>query len=344
MNQKTYKAAIYRGIGSVEVVDLPYPECGDDEVIVKNLMSGICGADVNAYNKGGDAHYIWQDHEFGHEMVSEVVQIGKSVTDVKVGDYVFPHLGHAHRDRRRMATVGGFSEYIKIVQYEDGVSAFKMDKTLPVEQLAVIEPFVIGTRGAKNADPGPGKTAVVFGAGLIGISCALMLKYYGCDKVMVVDVLDNRLKALKKLGLETCNSASEDLKAKAIEVFGSKPGLGGRGENCAADVYVDCAGIQPVIDDFQALTAPGGTLVVVGVHHKPVTMNYMMLSYGQWTIKGCGTLPTGDAINDIMAMMKETKLDLTSLISHKFKLDQIVDALKMAGDPENALKVVIQFD
>ena len=82
MKAKSYKAAIYRDIGKIDIVDLPYPECGDEDVIVKNLLGGICGADVNAFFKGGDPHMIWKDYEFGHEMISEVVEVGKDVKDI----------------------------------------------------------------------------------------------------------------------------------------------------------------------------------------------------------------------------------------------------------------------
>jgi threonine dehydrogenase-like Zn-dependent dehydrogenase len=56
MNARTYKAAIYRGIGGVDVVDLPYPDCGDDDAIIRTILTGVCGSDVAAYRQGGDAH------------------------------------------------------------------------------------------------------------------------------------------------------------------------------------------------------------------------------------------------------------------------------------------------
>src|SRR5208283_1331138 len=108
MKPSTYKAAIYRGIGNVDVVNLPYPKCGDDEVIVRNLLTGVCGSDIAAYRRGGDLNMIWKDHEFGHEAVSEVVEIGERVKGLQLGDHVFPNYGHALRDRNRMSTVGGF--------------------------------------------------------------------------------------------------------------------------------------------------------------------------------------------------------------------------------------------
>ena len=341
MKPATYKAAIYKDIGQVEIIEKPYPLCGDKDVIVKNILGGICGADVNAYNKGGDAHQIWKNHEFGHEMISEVVEIGKDVTDVKVGDYVWPHLGYAHRDRGRMATVGGFSEYIHILEYEEGYSAFKCDKDIPVEVLVQLEPFIIGARGAKNTNPGPGRTAIVFGAGFIGMACSIMLKYYGCDKVMIVDQSDFRLNKAKEYGLVTCNSATEDLKARAIEEFGSSQSV--QGEVCGADILVDCIGIQPIIDSISTIAKVGVDIIIVGVHHKPVTMNFMYLCYGQWNMRGSGTLPADQAVVEVLEMMKSGKFDLAGLVSHKFPQDKIADALKTASNPNESQRVVIEF-
>jgi threonine dehydrogenase-like Zn-dependent dehydrogenase len=169
MRPASYRGAIFRGPGSVEVVDLPYPHCGDDDVIVRNLMTGVCGSDVSAYRHGGDAHMIWADHEFGHEAVSEVVEMGRNVKGLSIGDHVFVNQGQALRDMNRMATVGGFSEFIRIPQCEVGYSVLPIDNDIPVRSAVLVEPFVVGARGARNLDPGPEKSAVVFGAGIIGI-------------------------------------------------------------------------------------------------------------------------------------------------------------------------------
>jgi threonine dehydrogenase-like Zn-dependent dehydrogenase len=74
---KTYKAALFRGPGRVDVVDLPYPECGDDEAIVRNVLTGICGSDIFAFQKHGPTSRIWIDEEFGHEGIAEVVKLGR---------------------------------------------------------------------------------------------------------------------------------------------------------------------------------------------------------------------------------------------------------------------------
>ena len=341
MKPDTYKAAIFRGIGIVYVVDLPYPQCGDNDVVVRNLLTGVCGSDVSAYRHGGDDNMIWKDHEFGHEAVSEVVELGRNVKDLKPGDHVFVNQGKALRDMKRMATVGGFSEYIRIPQCEVGYSVLKIDNDIPIRTAVLVEPFVVGTRGAQNLNPGPDKTAIVFGAGIIGMSTAIMLKWYGCSKVMIVDVSDYRLDNAKNFGLITCNSAKEDLKAKAFAEFGSQKGF--FGERCNANLYLDAVGLNAAVDNFVMLAGREACLAIVGVHHKPVGIDLMQLCYNNWHISGCGNLPIEVAIVDILEMMKSGRHDLSSLVTHEYKVEQIADALVMGGNAKEAQKVCISF-
>jgi len=341
MSSKTYKAGIYRGPGSVEIAEMPYPECGDNDIIVKNLISGICGSDLGAWRHDGDPHMIWRDHEFGHEMISEVVEKGKNVTDLEIGDHVFPNLGWAHRDFQRMATVGGFSEYIYIKDHEADYTDIKIDNDIPLKAASIIEPFQVGLRGARGIDPGPGKTAIVFGAGIIGMSAALAMKWYGCDKVMSVDISDYRLKHAAGFGLETCNPKNEDLLAKAIEVFGSESNF--TGETCGADLYVDALGIMPAIEYFQKLAKNQARLAIVGVHHDPDPFDLISLCYNNWKIQGCGDITILEGFSEVIKLIKSGEYDITGLVTHTFPLDKIDEAFAMAGNSDEALKVAISY-
>ena len=341
MRPTSYKAAIFRGAGSVDVVELPYPACGDDDIIVRNLLTGVCGSDVYSYKHGGDDYIIWKYHEFGHESLSEVIQIGKNVQGLTLGDHVFPNQGKALRDPKRMTTVGGFSEYIRIPQCEVGYSVLKIDNDIPIKSAVLFEPFVVATRGAKNLNPRPGQTAIVFGAGIIGMCTAIMLQWYGCSKVMVVDLSDFRLEKARALGLITVNSGNEDLKSRAVEEFGTQMGF--FGERCGAELYVDAIGLPPALDNFSMLAGRDATLAVLGVHHAPVAVDLMGLSYSNWRIVGSGGLPIEVAMEDILAMMRSGRYDLSSLVSHEFKVDDIVNALVMGNTPSEAQKVCISF-
>lgn len=341
MKPQTYKAAIYRGPGRVDVIDKPYPECGDDDVIVRNLMAGLCGSDIHAWQHGGKDHMIWDDFEFGHEVVSEVVEIGRNVTGLAPGDRVFPNQGKALRDMSRMATVGAFSEVIRIPQCEVGESVLRLDNDLPLESAVLFEPFVIGARGAISLNPGPGKTAVVFGGGIIGLAAAVMLDWLGCDKVMVVDISEFRLANARRLGLLACNPREEDLEARAKAEFGTTRSF--LGERCGAALYLDAIGLPVAIENFAALAGREAALAIVGVHHAPVAMDLLGVCYSNWKIGGCGNTPIEALVEPIMAMMRSGKYDLASLVTHQFPVDRIGEALDMGGRPGEAQKVCIAF-
>lgn len=347
---RKYKAAIYRGPGSIEIVEKILPECGDDDVIVKNLYATICGADYNAYRSNGDAQQVWRDHEFGHEMVSEVVEVGKNVKGVKVGDWIFPNMGYAHRDRGRMATVGGFSEYIYLPKFSmEGdfnvavadvqPSAIMLDKELGIKNLCLLEPFAVGRKAAKSL-VGRGNTAVVIGAGIIGLSTAIMLKYYGFEKIMCIDFSEYRLENARSYGMLTCNPNKEDVEKVLFETFGSRPAYGGM--KCQADCFVDAIGIQPCIDYFTKYGGYGATLCIVGVHHKPAQIDAVSVCYNQQWIKGCGTGNYKDCFDDICDMIRKGT-DLSGLISKEFRLDQIEEAMETHGNFEISQKIAISY-
>lgn len=341
MKPQSYKAAIYRDIGQVEVVELAYPECGDDDIIIRNLMCGLCGTDIAAYRHGPDGNQSWKDLEFGHEAVSEVVEIGRNVKGLQPGDHVFPNYGKALRDMSRMATVGGFSEFIRVPQCEVGYSVLPLDKEIPLETAVLAEPFVIGLRGAVALDPGPDKTAIVFGAGIIGMATAIMLKWLGCPKVMIVDISDFRLEHAKHYDLIPCNPARENLKTRACEEFGSRQTY--FGERCGANLYVDAIGSKVAIDHFSDLACQKATLGIVGVHHQPVSLDLAQICFNNWHITGCGDLSMEEAWPRVEAVMTSGKYDFSSLVSHQFPVEKIADALVMGNNASEAMKVCINF-
>lgn len=338
---ESYKAAIFRGVGQVDVVDLPYPPCGDDEAIVRNVLTGICGSDIFAYQKHGPQSGIFIDGEFGHEAISEVVELGKDVKGLQVGDRVFVNQGKALRDMRRMSAVGGFSNYLRIPQCLEGYSLLRIDNDLPLRTAVLFEPFVIGTRGVKVLNQQPGDCAIVFGAGIIGITSAIMLDWYGAEKVMVVDLSEFRLENARRLGFATCNPAKEDLREKALATFGSSQSY--LGERCAARLYVDCIGMKPALDGFTMLAPREAEISIVGVHKQPVAIDWVGVSFSNWHIHGCGSAGTEDMLPEIVEMMKSGRYDLPSLVTHEFKVDRIEEAIEQAARPDEAQKVCISF-
>ena len=159
------------------------PEVGDNDVLIQNLYSGICGTDVAVFTHGPNTgHKINVGGEFGHETISHVVKIGKNVTDFSVGERVYPYPRYAKGDTRRAGTIGGFSEYILIPNAQRNHSLYTVDKCISDKLASLIEPFTVGCRAARrgliscgNRLYLTGQNAVVFGCGTIGIAAQLLL-------------------------------------------------------------------------------------------------------------------------------------------------------------------------
>ena len=107
------KQALYMGQKNIKLQEASIPKCGDNDVLLKNIYAGICGTDVAVFNYGPNTgHRVNVGGEFGHEMVSEVVEVGKNITDISVGDRVYPYPLYVKDDTKRAGRVGGFYEYV----------------------------------------------------------------------------------------------------------------------------------------------------------------------------------------------------------------------------------------
>ena len=334
------KGYIYHGPGNITLEELELTSCGDNDVIVKNIAAGVCGSDVTAYKHGGESVMIFPEHEFGHEMVSEVVEVGKNVEGLAVGDRVYPFPIFAKGDMMRAATIGGFSEYVHIPNYQPGMSLYKVDDAISDKVAAMIEPFTVGAHSARICDPAPGKKAIVFGAGIIGMSAAITLHYMGCEKIMVVNRSTYRLEKATALGFETCSPVQENLKEKALEYFGSSFSMAGPIPD--VDIYIDATGSADVIDSYMAMGKNGSVLSVVGIHHEPRAINLTGMVYSGLTIKGSPGY-TPDDVAFVMDMMKSGKYDLESLVSHTFPLDQLEEAIQTSSRSGESEKVLIVY-
>ncbi|MEW2397265.1 alcohol dehydrogenase catalytic domain-containing protein [Streptomyces sp. NPDC046862] len=334
------KSAIYNGPFDVIVTELETPACGPQDVLLRNLHAGICGSDVSVYRHGPGAHQILRGEQFGHEVVSEVAEVGSEVTGLAVGDRVYPYPLLVKGDPRRAGCIGGFSEYIHVPNCRVGEQVFKVDDRIPTPVAGLIEPFTVAHRAVRRCRPQQGDKAVVFGAGTIGIGAAVALKSLGVVQVMVVDLSDLRLEKAAGLGFEICNSGQQDVQKRAAEVFGEVTTLLGTFPD--VDIYVEAAGADELLGTIQSMAKPGTRIGAVAVHPKPVAVNLVRLAYGEQEIIGPGGYRPADVV-DVMKIMERGTFDLASIITHTYELDRIVEAIEMAGDRDSALHVAIAY-
>lgn len=335
------KAAIYLGKEQVEVRELPDPVCGDNDVVIQNIYSSICGTDAAVYKHGPNTgHRITVGGEFGHETVSRIVAVGKNVTDFQVGERVYPYPRYAKNDTRRAGTIGGFSEYILVPEAKRDHSLYAVPEKIPDRLACLIEPFTVGCRAAHRGQPQKGESAVVFGCGTIGLAAAVALKYFGMDKVMLCDVSDFRLRIGENLGFAVCDTEKESFIGKAADYFGTAPSLTGMVPDI--DCWIDAAGAESILDTFMEQGKIISRFVAVAVNNQPRQLDLLHMTYSQKSIIGSGGYFPED-VRDVMAIMASGKWDLESIITQEFPLEKISEAIRTAADPDRAFNVTIKF-
>lgn len=335
------KSALYMGQKSIKMADVPIPVCGENDILLKNKYASICGTDVAVYMHGPNTgHKVTVGGEFGHEMVSIVSQVGSNVKDIKAGDRVYPYPRLVKGDTRRAGTVGGFSEYILAPDVKLNEGVYLVPESISDKAASLIEPFTVGCRAARRSFPKAGENAIVFGCGTIGIAAAMALKYFGCKQVLISDVSDFRLNIAKNLGFEICNSSNEDLKAKAIEVFGKARSI--HGETADVDIYIDAAGAEGLIKTYQNMGKIESRLVVVAVLAGLREIDVLDMTYSQHAIIGSGGYMPED-VKDVFAIMQDKRWNVENIITDVYPWEKLPEAIERAADSQNAFNVVIEY-
>ena len=263
------KVAVMLGIGKMGFEERDIPQPKDDEVLVKLEYVGICGSDLHYYESGAIGDYVVKPpFVLGHEPGGTVVEVGKNVTHLKVGDRVALEpgktCGHCEfcktgrynlcPDVVFFATPpvdGVFQEY---VAHEAGL-CFKLPDNVSTMEGALIEPLAVGFHAARQGGAQAGQVAVVTGAGCIGLVSMMALKAMGVSKVYSVDVMDKRLDKALELGADgVINGSREDAVKKVMELTG---GMG-------CDLVIETAGTEITTRQAVQMTKKGATIVLVG--------------------------------------------------------------------------------
>ena len=329
--EKMMKAAVMTELGKVEIQQKEVPKPSEDEVLVKIECVGICGSDLHYFESGRIGDFIVEmPFILGHEAAGTVVALGSAVKHLKIGDRVALEpgktCGHCKACKAGQYNLcddvvffatppvdGVFQEY---VAHEENL-CFKLPDHVSAMEGALIEPLAVGIHAANQGGAHLGQTAVVTGAGCIGLVTVLALKAMGVSKVIVVDVVQKRLDKALELGADAVINGSETDTVKEILKL-----TDGKGQ----DLGIETAGTQVTAAQLMKAAKKGATIVFVG-----------------YSATGEMTLPIGTALDKELDMktvfryrniypmaiegVASGKIDIKKIVTNTFTLDQIQEAL-----------------
>ena len=263
------KVAVMLGIGKIGFEERDIPKAKDDEVLVKLEYVGICGSDLHYYETGAIGDYVVKPpFVLGHEPGGTVVEVGKNVKHLKVGDRVALEpgktCGHCEfcktgrynlcPDVVFFATPpvdGVFQEYVA----HEADLCFKLPDNVSTLEGALIEPLAVGFHAAIQGDAHLGQRAVVMGAGCIGLVSMMALKARGVSEVYMVDIMEKRLEKALELGATgVINGAKEDVLERVKELT----------DGAGMDLVIETAGTEITTRQAIHMAKKGSTIVLVG--------------------------------------------------------------------------------
>lgn len=344
----TMKTAVMLDIGKIGFEEREIPQVKDDEVLVKLEYVGICGSDMHYYETGAIGDYVVEPpFVLGHEPGGTVVEVGSNVKHLKVGDKVALEpgktCGHCEFCRQGKYNLcpdvvffatppvdGVFQEYVA----HEAALCFKLPPQVSTLEGALIEPLAVGFHAANQGGAHAGQTAVVMGAGCIGLVSMMALKAEGVSRVYVVDVMQKRLDKALELGADgVINGKDED----AIETVRRLTG----GVGC--DLVIETAGTEITTRQAVHMTKKGATIVLVGYSKTgEITLPMSLALDKELTFK------TVFRYRHIYPMAIDAvaagRVNLEGIVTDIFDFDDIQNAMdKSVADKANIVKAVVRI-
>lgn len=343
------KALVYQAPGQKALEERPIPEiAAPTDAIVKIVKTTICGTDLHILK--GDVATCVAPRILGHEGVGVVAKVGPGVTTFRPGDRVLisciSACGRCAYCRRGMYShcmTGGWilgntidgtqAEYVRIPHAD--TSLYPVPDGADEDALVMLSDILpTGFEcGVLNGKVEPGSTIAIVGAGPIGLAALLTAQFYSPAEIIVIDPDENRLQVAKRFGATATVPAAGDKAAQSVVAM-----TGGRG----VDTAIEAVGVPASFITCEDIVAPGGTIANIGVHGAKVDLHLERLWAQNITIttRLVDTASTPMLLKTVAAR----KIDPTKLITHRFKLDRILDAYETFADAAStqALKVIIE--
>jgi len=343
-SERTMKAVFLDQPGKFSIRELPIPQPGEREVLVAVKYCGVCGSDMHFYEHGriGSLVVMKEPLILGHEFAGEVVELGPGVETLAVGDRVTVEPGvpcryceHCRAGNYNLCRDlvfksapphnGAFCEYV--VTPED--FAFKLPENVSTEDGATVEPLAVGMHAVKLTGLRAGESAVVLGAGPVGLLAVAAAAAAGARDVTAVDLVPMRLEYARRMG------ASAAVDARQTDLIGQMQE--------SADVVIDCAAVDATILQAFDLVKRGGRIAWVGMASAQAAVPVLKAVLKQISV--IGVRRYANCFQGAVNLITAGKIDPAPLVTHRFRFPDVEGAIAFAaGNRERALKTMVEFD
>lgn len=332
------RASVLLGVGHVELQERPVPAPPPGEVLVQVASVGVCGSDVHYYREMRIGDYVVEPPlVLGHELSGRVVAVGEGVDPSRIGERVAvepqrpchtcsqclagrynlcPHM----RFYATPPVDGAFVEYVTA----PSIFAHHLPDDLSDDAGALLEPLSVGIAALRKAGTVPGDRVLIAGAGPIGIIAAQTARAFGAREVLVSDPVGPRRERALRYG------ATSTIDPTVDDVAGLRLGV---------DAFIDASGAGPAVVSGIGALRPGGTAVIVGLGASELLLPVATIQDRELTLTGIFRYT--DTWPLAAHLVSTGQVDLDSLVTGRYPLEQVGEALDSDRDP-GTLKVVVE--
>ncbi|MGR3179725.1 MAG: alcohol dehydrogenase catalytic domain-containing protein [Candidatus Anammoxibacter sp.] len=337
------RVAKYYNNTDVRLEELPTPQIGDEELLVKIIASGICGSDVMEWYRIKKAPLV-----LGHEITGEVEKVGVNVKQFKIGDRVCVshHVPcnccqyclngqHTVCDTLRTTNFdpGGFSEYVRVPKINVDRGTFLIPDEISFDEGTFIEPLACVVRAQRVAAIRPNDSVLVLGSGISGLIHIALTGASRTGRIIATDIDDYRLEMAKKMGADNVVNAKENVVECLKEC----------NANRLADVVIVCAGAPSAFEQALQCVDRGGTILFFAStepgYNLPLPV-FNMWKDGIKLITSYGASPKD--ITESIGILRSHKIDFGKMITHRLKLEETAMGFQLVAGAKDSVKVIIE--
>ena len=340
------KAAVVKGNSTIEIKNIEKQSLGPGDILVKMRACGICGSDVEkVFGKYGQPSM-----RLGHEPAGIITKIGSDVSNFSIGDHVFTHhhvacysddcheCNHGNETmckkyyESNLEPCGLADEYVVPEWNVKHGGVIKIPDSVSFEEAAMIEPLACCIRAWNKFTHNNNDSVAILGVGPTGIMHALLAKLYGFEKIFCLDLNEFRLDFAKKFDAITINSGNTD----ALEQIKSKTA------NQGVDVVIVATSSLNALKDAVSFVRKGGTIVMFGVPNRGAKIDLDMSEVYSKGITIINSYAASDFdTKDALEKISSKQIDVSQLITHKYKLQDCQKAFVHAKSGNDAMKIII---